>query len=169
MRSNVNSRGSRFWVNLRQYCLRRATDCAKPASGSVPLAEVGELAWRQFWPDMASVMWYWLEMSWESSCVCVCGRTRLSCPFLSVSGLLLYSASLWSAFVLFSGLASTGAPSHWVLSVRHRASGCYNSDITTREGVWNVDLTAKGLHWYVIHILQVVTRSKVSTLFYENE
>lgn len=90
MRSNVNSRGSRFWVNLRRYCLRRATDCAKPASGSVQLAEVGELAWRRFWPDMASVMWYWLEMSWESSCVCVCGnKAELS-----------FSFSLWSAAVL---------------------------------------------------------------------
>ena len=34
----MNSRGSRFWVNLWQYCPRRATDCAKPAPASVPLA-----------------------------------------------------------------------------------------------------------------------------------
>lgn len=64
-----------------------------------------------------------------------CVGTRLSCPFLSLSGLLRCSA-----LVLSSGFASPppGALSHVVFSVRLRASGCHSSDITTRGQVWNL-------------------------------
>lgn len=135
----MSSRSIRFRINLWPYCLRHATDCAKPALPPASRLQAAgldaELAWWQLWPNMASLMWLWLEleMSWE--CNCVCG----SKAELSFSFSLLYSTSLRSAFVLLSVLDSPLPQNHPMvccqLDTEPRAVRQYSSEITRRVGV----------------------------------
>ena len=129
MPSRVNSRGSRFWLNLwLRRSLRPATDCARSTPGSRPPACRGGGADTEavLAQHGLSVMWCWLAMSWESSCVCG-NKAELSFSFSFFSAAALVLSVICPCGVLWPRLTSTGAVTWFVFKLT--ASGCYRNGI----------------------------------------
>lgn len=161
--SNVNSRGSSFWVNLWQ---RIVPSQLQPASSS-QAAELRELPPHRGLTDVVVVrdeLWEQLSV-WEQGWVVL---------LFSDSGPLYSASTQWSAFVLFSVLASP-LPGHRhmvssQLDTEPRAVGRHRSEIATWwAGVRNVDFIAKDLQLLLIHNLEILSKKHVAALFHENE